>query len=146
MVDGNGLRLPWLLCRAGLHLCALPVEQIAEVMRPLPVEPLADAPPFVRGVAVIRGAPVPVIDLALLLGQPKAAITRLITVRAGGRVLALAVGEILGLKRDEEAGAKNMVPLMREAARESVSAIGALDSEALLFLNTLRLLPEGKAA
>ena len=141
MVDGNGIQLPWLLCRAGPHLCALPLEQIAEVMRPLPFEPLADAPPFVRGVAVIRGAPVPVIDLARLLGQAKSAVTRLITVRAGGRLLALAVGEVLGLKSDQEAGAKNMVPLLREVAQDSVSTIGTLDSEALLFLNTLRLLP-----
>lgn len=147
MVDGNGVQLPWLLCRAGPHLCALPLEQILEVMRPLPTEALADAPPFVRGVAVIRGVPVPVIDLARLLGQSKAALTRYVTVRAGGdRILALAVGEVLGLKRDDEAGTRTMVPLMREAAQESVAAIGALDSEALLFLTTLRLLPEGKAA
>jgi purine-binding chemotaxis protein CheW len=142
MIDGNGIQLPWLLCRAGPHLCALPLEQVIEVMRPLPTEPLADSPPFVRGVAVIRGGPVPVIDLARLLGQAKSAPARLITVRTGGRVLALAVGEVLGLKRDEETGSKNMVPLMREAAKESVSAIGTLDSEALLFLTTLRLLPE----
>jgi len=111
-------------------------------MRPLPTETLAGAPPFVRGVAVIRGGPVPVIDLARLLGQSKAASTRYVTVRAGQRILALAVGEVLGLKRDDETGAKTMVPLMREAAQNSVSAIGALDSEALLFLSTLRLLPE----
>src|SRR5579859_3793791 len=111
MVDGNGIQLPWLLCRAGPHLCALPLEQIAEVMRPLPFEPLADAPPFVRGVAVIRGVRVPVVDLARLLGQSKSVVTRLITVRAGGRLLALAVGEVLGLKRDEETGGKSRVPL-----------------------------------
>lgn len=115
-------------------------------MRPLPFEPLADAPPFVRGVAVIRGGPVPVIDLARLLGQAKSSVTRLITVRTEGRLLALAVGEVLGLRSDQEAGGKNLVPLLREAAQESVSAIGTLDSEALLFLNTLRLLPEGATA
>ena len=146
MVDGNGIRLPWLLCRAGPHLCALPLEQIIEVMRPLPSESLADAPPFVQGVAVIRGGPVPVIDLARLLGQAKSSPTRFITVRTGGRILALAVGEVLGLKRDDQAGSRASVPLMREAAKESIAAIGSLDSEALLFLTTLRLLPEGKAA
>jgi purine-binding chemotaxis protein CheW len=146
MIDGNGIQLPWLLCRAGPHLCALPLEQILEVMRPLRTEALADAPPFVRGVAVIRGGPVPVIDLARLLGRGKAAVTRYVTVRAGERILALAVGEVLGLKRDDEAGARTTVPLMREAAQDSVAAIGTLDSEALLFLTTLRLWPEGKAA
>lgn len=146
MVDGNSIRLPWLLCRAGPHLCALPLEQVLEVMRPLPSDPLADSPPFVRGVAVIRGNPVPVVDLARLLGQAKSSPTRFVTVRTGGRILALAVGEVLGLKRDDETGDRALVPLMRQAAKESVAEIGALDSEALLFLTTLRLLPEDEAA
>ncbi len=115
-------------------------------MRPLPSETLADAPLFLRGVAVIRGHPVPVIDLARLLGQAKSIPTRFITVRTGGRILALAVGEVLGLKRDEETASRALIPLMREAARDSIAAIGSLDSEALLFLTTLRLLPESEAA
>ena len=112
----------------------------------MPSESLADSPAFVRGVAVIRGHPVPVIDLARLLGQAKSSPTRFITVRTGRRTLALAVGEILGLKRDDETANRALIPLMREAAKDSVAAIGSLDSEALLFLTTLRLLPESEAA
>jgi len=31
----------WLLCRSGTMLCALPIEQVLEIMRVLPLEPFA---------------------------------------------------------------------------------------------------------
>jgi purine-binding chemotaxis protein CheW len=146
MDENSGSRDSWLLCRAGTHLCALPLAHILEVMRPLPVEPLADAPAFLRGIAVIRGAPVAVIDLGRLLGQAKTAPARLVTVRVGGRILALAVAEVLAVRRDGELGPHGAVPLLREVARESVSTIGTLDSEALLFLEELRVVAQAVPA
>jgi purine-binding chemotaxis protein CheW len=146
-MDGkSGSRSSWLLCRAGVHLCALPLAHVIEVMRPLAVEPLADAPAFLRGIAVIRGAAVPVLDLGRLLGQAKTAPARFVTVRIGERVLALAVAEVLAVRREEEVGPHAAVPLLREAAQESVSTIGTLDSEALLFLEGLRVVAQGVPA
>ena len=136
----------WLLCRAGTHLCALPLDHIIEVMRPLPAEPLAGAPPFLKGVAVIRGAPVPLIDLAHLFGQTKARAGRIVTVQAGARVLGLLVGDIAGLRRREDIGERTPVPLLRLAAQEAVEMVGSLDSEALLFLGSLRVLAESLPA
>ncbi len=133
----------WLLCRAGSHLCALPLAQILEVMRPLPIEPLAEAPAFIRGIAVIRGAPVAVLDLGHLLGQTRTKPSRFVTARVGGRTLGLAVTEVMGVLREDQIGAHAAVPLLREAAGEAVSTIGSLDSEALLFLDKLQLLMEG---
>jgi len=150
MNEKNEFQESWLLCRAGSHLCALPLTLLAEVMRLPPVEPLAEAPPFMSGIAVIRGAPVAVLDLGRLLGQARTAPTRLVTAQigdqAGGRVLGIAVAEVIGVRRAGQLGPRTAVPLLREAAQESVSAIGALDSEALLFLGNLHLLVEGMAA
>lgn len=111
-------------------------------MRPLPIEPLAGAPAFVRGLSVIRGSPVAVIDLGQLLGQTKTAPARLVTLRVGGRILGLAVAEVQGVRRADEVGPYSAVPLLREAAQEVVSAIGSLDSEALLFLEEMRVLAQ----
>lgn len=120
----------------------MPLAHILEVMRPLPLETLADAPAFLRGLSVIRGAPVPVIDLGQLLGQAKTPSARLVTVRVGGRILGLAVAEVLGVRRADAVGPHSAVPFLREAAQEVVSTIGALDSEALLFLEELRVLAQ----
>ena len=71
---------------------------VAETMRPLPIQPLADMPALVRGVSIIRGEPVPVVDLAGLLGQTESAIGRFVVVRVEERKVALAIGEVIGVK------------------------------------------------
>ena len=46
-----------LVCRVAARLCALPVRAVIEIMRPLALEPIAGAPAFVAGLAIIRGEP-----------------------------------------------------------------------------------------
>ncbi|HVZ36331.1 MAG TPA: chemotaxis protein CheW, partial [Polyangiaceae bacterium] len=58
-----------LVCRVRARLCALPVTQVVETLRPLPAERLAGMPAFVTGVGMIRGEPVPIVDPGLLLGD-----------------------------------------------------------------------------
>ena len=55
-------RIPVLVVMVGARACAIPLDHVAETMRPLPIEPVAGTPGFVRGVSVIRGAPTPVVD------------------------------------------------------------------------------------
>jgi chemotaxis signal transduction protein len=49
--------------------------------------------------AVIRGAKLPVMDLAALLGRNTSPATRFVTIRTRTRVIALAVSWIAGLKQ-----------------------------------------------
>jgi purine-binding chemotaxis protein CheW len=130
-----------LICVAGELRCALPLAQVIETMRPLPIEPLSSVPGFVRGVSVIRGAPVPVVDLGLLLGGVSHA-TRFITLSlsSDGRVVALAVEGILGV-RDVPALAE-LPPLLRDADTAAVAAIGTLDAALLVLLKVARVLSE----
>jgi purine-binding chemotaxis protein CheW len=130
----------WLLCRAGSSLFALPLGQVVEIMRILPIEPVTGAPPYVRGLSIVRGAPTPVLDTALLCGGRTAPSRRLVTIRAGTRTIALSFETVLGIrsfKTDEP-----LPPLLREAASEMVSAIGRLDAELLLFLSAACAVPE----
>src|SRR5580692_5756315 len=76
-----------LLCRVQARWCALPLRHVIETMRPLPTSPIPGAPAFVDGLAVIRGAPVPVVSLSRLLGATTTQATRLVCVRTErGRV------------------------------------------------------------
>src|SRR5215475_13442189 len=86
-----------LVVRAQAYLCALPLELVIEAMRPLPVEPLAGVPPFVRGISIIRGEPTPVIDLALLLGATRELAWRFVTIRVAEKQVALSVGAVAGI-------------------------------------------------
>jgi purine-binding chemotaxis protein CheW len=131
-----------LVCRVRSTLCALPLSSVIETLRPLPIEPLGGAPPFVCGVSIIRGEPMPVVDGGLLIGVGQARATRLVTLRVGARSVALAVDAVLGVRSFEAAGLRGLPPLLREAASTTVAALGSLDQELLVVLESGRLVPE----
>ena len=139
--DYSGLA-SWLVCRAGTHLCAMPLQHVVEVMRMLPIEQLAGAPHYVRGLCIIRGAPAPVVDTALLIGDHATRPERLIAVKAGDRGVALAVEAVVGIRAIAAGASEQLPPLLRDAATETVAAIGILDAELLFFLRTARIVPE----
>jgi purine-binding chemotaxis protein CheW len=132
----------YLLLRVCTHICAVSVEQVIETMRPLPVEPLAGMPAAVRGLAIIRGMPVPVLDPAVLTGGAASRPTRFVTIRTGERSVALTADAVLGVAALALAGLQELPPLLREADGEAVAAIGTLDTDLLLVLRAARLVPD----
>lgn len=135
---------PLLLCTVGRWVCALPVAVVIETMRPLPLEALAGTPAFVLGLAVIRGRPVPVLDLGHMLGGGHASaapITRFVTVRVGQREVACAVAATIGVRRIPTEQLGRLPLLLREAEAEVVATVGSLDRELLLVLDAARLMP-----
>jgi purine-binding chemotaxis protein CheW len=139
-------RTPWLLCRTAAVLYALPLERVIEIMRLLPVEQIGVAPKYIRGLSVIRGAPVPVVDLGLIVGDHVSHCTRLIAVRAAKRTIALAVEAVIGVTAIAADAFGQLPPLLRDAAVDTVSAIGASDTELIVFLHAARLVPEAVLA
>jgi purine-binding chemotaxis protein CheW len=132
-----------LLVRIPGAVCGLMVGDVVETMRPLPVEPLANVPDFIRGIALIRGAAVPVIELAALFqAHSTGPITRFLTVRVGERCVALAVESVIGIAELDENRFAEMPPLLKSARTESIEAIGTLDAELLVLLRASRLVPE----
>ena len=131
-----------LFYRAGGQVHALPLSAVIEVMRGMPVYPLAGAPPFVCGLCTIRGEAVAVIYVGLLVSRSATPRALLITVRIGSRVVALAAEAVLGIRvvaADEDG---RLPPLLRDAASEAIDAIATRDGELLLFLRTAQLVPE----
>ena len=132
----------WLVCRVAVCLCALPVGHVVEVMRLLPIEPLSGMPQFLSGLCLIRGLPVPVVDAGLLLSGSDTRARRLVTLAFGGRTIALAVEEVIGIRSLDNEAVRMLPPLLQNTAGDAVEAIRALDGELLLLLDTARLIPE----
>ena len=131
-----------LLLRARARRCALPIEDVVETLRPLPLTEVPAAPPYLRGLSVIRGAPVPVLDLGALLGDPPSeAATRFVVLRLGERRAALAVEEVLGLREISAREQHELPPLLQDAG-ELISRVAARDSELFAVLATARLVPD----
>jgi purine-binding chemotaxis protein CheW len=129
-----------LLVRAGARVCALRLADVIETLRPLPVAPLAGTPAFVRGVAVVRGAPIPVIDLDALLGGAAARPpTRFVVVRVGERRAALAVEEVVGIVALGDGGAEPRSPLLEGAAAGALEELRSRDDALVVVLAAARL-------
>ncbi len=133
---------PLLICRVLDRLCALPVQRVVETMRPLPIEPVPAATPPVLGVAVVRGAAVPVVDLAWVVAERAARPTRFVTVNADGRSVALAVDAVVGVRTLPPEALRDLPPLLRDALAGAIESIGTLDAQLLMLLHLGRLVPE----
>ncbi len=122
-------------------------------MRVTRMEPLTGVLPFVLGVCLVRGVPTPVVDVAMLVTGQRSPPARLVTIdpdpggqavprHAGGRVVALAVDEVIGVRVIPAGTADGLSRLLGGAASEVTSAIGALDAQVLLVLNDLSVVSE----
>ena len=131
-----------LVARGAGHTCVLNLTQVIEIMRPLPVEPLANSPEIVLGLSVIRGTGVPGVSLAALFGASGDLFSRLVIIRVGDRRVALAVDDVLGIREFPRAALGAMPPLVQEAGAGALEAIGALDSELLFVLNSANVIPD----
>lgn len=132
-----------LVLKAGSSVCALPLSDVVETMRPLRATALAEVPAFVLGAAMIRGTPTPVVDLAALLGGVAANPRRYVTVRCGQRQTALAVDAVVGIHTLDSAH-DELPPLL--GGSELIDRLAILDCELLLVLRAGRLLPQTLAA
>jgi purine-binding chemotaxis protein CheW len=132
-----------LIVEAGDRTCAIPIVHVAETMRPLPIAPVAGVPPFLLGLSVIRGAPVPTVDLLSVIGSERAeTVSRFVVLRLDERRVALAVGGVVGLRELESSDLEGMPPLLRGARTDVVEAVGVLDSALLFVLRAARIVPE----
>jgi purine-binding chemotaxis protein CheW len=126
------------------RVCAVHLRDVRECMRRLPIDALDGMPPFVLGVAVIRGAPVPVIDLGRLLapehgGGPRA---RLVTLAVGERSAAIAVDAVRGIGALDDDGLVALPSLLGAVGSPAIAQLGTIDAALLIVLSSARLVPE----
>jgi purine-binding chemotaxis protein CheW len=124
-----------MLFRVDFRVCALPLEQVAEVMRPLPMQPLAGMPPFVLGLSIIRGAATPVVHAGRLLGSGEASPpTRFLSLQPGR--VALAVDSVIGVRDLTGVHLDELPPALDASGFQVIAAVGTLDSEVLVMLRS----------
>ena len=144
VVDRRQEESPALVVTVGARACAIPLIHLSEVMRPLPIEPVAGTPAFVRGVSVIRGLPTPVVDLKALLenGENSATYGRFVTIKAEERRVAIGVDGVAGLVNLDSAQLGELPSILRDVAADLIEAIGTRDAQLLVVLRAARLVPD----
>lgn len=126
---------------AGRALGAVPVAQVIETMRPLPVIPVAGLPSFVLGASIIRGLPTPVVDLAQLVGE-HGTPRRYLSVRVADRAVALAVHDVVGVRALSDEAPGEVAPLLSKAVAGAAAELLALDGELVAVLDSARFIDD----
>jgi purine-binding chemotaxis protein CheW len=135
-----------LVCRVDSRYCALPIESVIETTRPLPIEQVPGQPDFVAGLSVIRGSPVPIVDAGRVLGGSQSSPTRWIVLKVGQRRVGLAVEDVIGVRSFSAPDLDDLPPLIGAANAGAIGAIGALDRDLLLVVQSARIVSEGLLA
>jgi purine-binding chemotaxis protein CheW len=130
-----------LLFRAGTVLCAFPAECVIETMRPPPLKVLSGTPHFVTGMAIVRGAPLPVIAVTRLFGHEEKRPARLVIARVATRRVGFAVDQVVGIRALAAEMLERLPPLLRDASHDAIADIGTLDGELMVVLQAARVVP-----
>jgi|CXWL01.1.fsa_nt_gi purine-binding chemotaxis protein CheW len=133
---------PVLVVDCGRRACAIPLEYVLETMRPLPIEALAGTPPFVLGVALVRGEMLGVVDLAGLLGDVGRETGRFVTIRSGQQSVAIAVTGIVGISRLDVVEMSALPDLLQSVHADHVAAIAHSEGRLLLVLQASRIVAD----
>ena len=135
---------PVLVVMLGARACAFPLQHVAETMRPLPIEPIAGTPGFVRGVSVIRGLPTPVVDLKALLenSDNSPSYGRFVTLKYDTRRVVIGVDSVVGLRNLDSAQLAELPPLLRDVTADLIESFGTIDAQLLLVLRAAHIVPD----
>jgi purine-binding chemotaxis protein CheW len=128
-----------LIVSLGGPLYAIPILGIEQILPMRPVAPLPRSSAVVRGVLFLRGHPVSVIDLAMLLGLPDIRARRIVVLVIESERYGLIVEEVLkvappGSLRDLSAPPATLEvhPAVRAVARLRDEIVSLLDPERLV--------------
>jgi purine-binding chemotaxis protein CheW len=118
---------------------ALPVESVREIVRVGEMRPVPGAPAHVKGLANVRGAILPVVDVRARLGLSAAGATpasRVVLVDVDGRILGLLVDRVTRMLRVKDSERVPSAPDAPECvtgeARMEGAAIALLDPRELV--------------
>ena len=142
--DGRGgADRPYVLFTLAGGTYALASDTVLHLALPGEVTPVPHAPPWVEGVASIRGRVTPVVDLRVRLGfapSPSDRRSRLIVVAIAGREVALRVDEAREFTRLAEDAIAPLQGLSSEIGGEYVRGTTQIGERVVMVLQADRLL------
>jgi purine-binding chemotaxis protein CheW len=111
---------------------ALPVDEVLEVADFAGVAHVPGAAAAVLGVRNLRGAVLPVVDLATVLGLPRSAPARIVVIDQAGRTAGLAVDSVIGVEALADATEPAESPHVSGATLADGALVGMLDVGSVL--------------
>jgi purine-binding chemotaxis protein CheW len=124
--------------RIGEELYGIGIEFIQEIDRMHSITKLPKSLPFIEGVINLRGAIIPVIDVAKRFGMPAVEIgrrTRIIITRISGQAVGLIVEQVTEVVQLEEKAVEPAPAMAFAVDQKYVEGVGRIEEGLLIILN-----------
>jgi chemotaxis signal transduction protein len=119
--------------RAGGEDYALPIEEVLEVVAFGAMEPMPGAPAGTLGLTAVKGQPLPVFDLAAVLGlQGDGGPGQIVVAEDRGRRIGFAVEQVLDVVELPEARTEGASGRLRGSVLVDGRLVGVLDLAAVV--------------
>jgi purine-binding chemotaxis protein CheW len=154
-VENNGLTAnsannEFVAFRVGAQDFCVDIMGVREIRGWTPATPLPHAPPFVRGVINLRGAVLPIVDLAMRFGlgltepTPRSVI---IVVHIHQQIVGLLVDAVSDILTSSEASMQPTPDIASDMAKTFVKGVYAVDGRMISIVTLDSVLPiSAKAA
>ena len=148
-LQGAGARRELIAFHVGEELFCVDIMSVREIRGWTPATPLPHTPPYVKGVINLRGAVLPIIDLAARLGLPPTAEPSarhvIVVVMIANRTVGLlvdAVSDIINLTDDQ---LQPTPDIACDQVKTFVKGLFAVDDRMVSLIALDRVLPEVEA-
>lgn len=141
------LRAEFVSLVAGDQSFCIEITLIREIRRWTPVTILPHAPDFVLGVINLRGAVIPIVDLAAKLGFPPAVPTPrhvIIVTALGDRTVGLLVSSVSEILSVDAADIRETPRIRDDETNRAISGVIARGEDMTRIIDLRALLPPGK--
>jgi purine-binding chemotaxis protein CheW len=125
------------------------ILKVQEIIRPVPVTRVPNAPPFVEGVINLRGRIVPVIDARRRFGLPPRAMdeeSRIVVVELTGKTVGFVMDAVREVIRVERGVIEPPPELAVGIDADYLSGVAKLEDRLLILLDVERVLAEEEQA
>lgn len=127
---------------------SIDIQSVREIRGWTPATELPHAPSYVRGVVNLRGAILPIVDLAARLGMPTAAPTVrnvIIVVQAGAKIVGLLVDAVCDILTVADADIQPTPEVASEFAARFVRGVLGIDGRMISLISVDDILPQREA-
>ena len=134
--------------RIGEQEFCVDIMSVREIRGWVPATPLPRSPPFVRGVINLRGAVLPILDLAARLGLPPPEPTArhvIIVAQVGAQVIGVLVDAVSDIITVDETTVQPPPELACGRIRTFVQGLLAIDSRMVSLISLDRVMPRVEA-
>ncbi|OHD63441.1 MAG: hypothetical protein A2176_01985 [Spirochaetes bacterium RBG_13_51_14] len=116
---------------------------VHEILRYPEITRLPNAPDFIKGVINLRGNVIPVVDVRIRFGFPKAKITeltRIIVIETNDKLVGLMVDNVHQVVRMAQNSVDPPGELIEGVSEEYIMGIGRLNDRLIIILNMSNIL------